>query len=155
MNSNQRLINLLKGWPSPNLLPTAQIKAAANKALSDADISVPAILYGPDGGYGPLRQNLARWLTDVYQPDASIPEDRIIISGGASQNLACILQAFSDPAYTHIWMVSPTYHLACRIFEDGGFFKKLRAVPEDEEGIDIEALTSSLRKVDFLGLKPV
>lgn len=34
-------------------------------------------------------------------------------------------------------MVAPTYYLACRIFEDSGFHGRLRAVPEDQEGIDI------------------
>jgi hypothetical protein len=36
--------------------------------------------------------------------------------------------------------------LAFRIFEDAGFHKKLRAVPEDIEGIDIEFLRSQIRK---------
>lgn len=36
--------------------------------------------------------------------------------------------------------------LAFRIFEDSAFSKKLRAVPEDEEGIDIEYLKKEIRK---------
>ena len=43
-------------------------------------------------------------------------------------------------------MVSPTYFLACRIFEDNGFHGRLRSVPEDEEGIDIGYLKAALRK---------
>ena len=43
-------------------------------------------------------------------------------------------------------MVSPTYYLACRIFEDSGFHGRLRSVPEDEEGLDIEYLKKELRK---------
>ena len=45
-------------------------------------------------------------------------------------------------------MVSPTYFLACRIFEDSGFHGKLRSVPEDAEGIDIGFLEDSLRECD-------
>lgn len=36
--------------------------------------------------------------------------------------------------------------LAFRIFDDSGFSKKLRAVPEDDEGIDIEFLKKEISK---------
>ena len=36
--------------------------------------------------------------------------------------------------------------LAFRIFEDAGFHKKLRAVPEDDEGIDMDYLRSEIKK---------
>jgi DNA-binding transcriptional MocR family regulator len=42
-------------------------------------------------------------------------------------------------------MVSPTYFLACRIFEDSGFAGRLRAVPEDEEGVDIAFLEHQIK----------
>ena len=42
-------------------------------------------------------------------------------------------------------MVAPTYYLACRIFEDAGFAARLRGVPEDDEGIDIEYLSKQIQ----------
>ena len=145
--TSKALIDLMKGWPNPSLLPTAQIKVASSSALSNPDVSTPALLYGPDVGYEPLRERIACWLTEFYRPPTSITADRICITGGASQNIASILQVFSDPVYTrHIWMVSPTYFLAMRIFDDNGFFSRLRSVPEDEEGIDIEYLRKALHK---------
>lgn len=88
---------------------------------------------------------MATWLTNFYQPTESISEDRIAVTGGASQNLACLLQVFTDPVYTrNVWIVAPAYMLAFRIFDDSAL--KLRAVPEDEEGIDIEYLRSEIRK---------
>lgn len=90
---------------------------------------------------------MASWLTDFYQPAAPVSEDRIAITGGASQNLANLLQVFTDPVYTrNVWIVAPAYMLAFRIFDDSGL--KLRAVPEDEQGIDIEYLQNELRKRD-------
>lgn len=41
-------------------------------------------------------------------------------------------------------MPQATYHLAFRMFEDAGFYRRLRAVPEDEEGMDMEFLEHAL-----------
>ena len=62
----KRLINLLRGWPSPSLLPASLLRAAANRVLSDPAIAVPALQYAPDPGYQPLRESLAEWLGECY-----------------------------------------------------------------------------------------
>ncbi|KAI7174508.1 PLP-dependent transferase [Hortaea werneckii] len=144
----QEPINLMRGWPNPTLLPADLIKTAANAALSDPSMAHPGLLYGPDEGYEPCRSAIANWLTAFYQPSKPITANRICMSGGASQNLGCMLSTFSDPSYTrHIWIVAPAYMLAFRVFEqDGGFAGRLRAVPEDEEGIDIAFLRAELGK---------
>ncbi|RMY58104.1 hypothetical protein D0863_12382 [Hortaea werneckii] len=149
----QEPINLMRGWPNPSLLPADLIKTAANAALSDPSMAQPGLLYGPDEGYEPCREAIANWLTAFYQPSKPITAKRICMSGGASQNLGCMLSTFSDPAYTrHIWIVAPAYMLAFRVFEqDGGFAGRLRAVPEDEEGIDIAYLRDELRKSEMMG----
>jgi DNA-binding transcriptional MocR family regulator len=164
--SSKKQINLLRGWPNPSLLPTALISAASNTALSNPDIAVPGLLYGPDPGYQPLREEIARWMTRFYEtapppplplpgakPIPGLPEglcqalaekeaERICITGGASQNLACVLQVFSDPIKTRVWMVAPCYFLACRIFGDSGLV--VMAVGEGSEGVDLEELESGL-----------
>lgn len=90
---------------------------------------------------------MAAWLTSFFQPTAPIAQDRVCITGGASQNLACLLQVFTDPLYTsNVWIVAPAYMLAFRIFQDSAL--NLRAVPEDEEGIDIDFLREELKKSD-------
>ena len=150
MNGHSKaLVNLLRGWPNKSLLPHAQIKNAAVKALFDSTVFVPGLLYGPDDGYQPLREQLARWLTKFYKPEQAIGFERICITGGASQNIACILQMFSDPIYTrNVWMISPTYFRGCNIFEDSGFKGRLRSVPEDNEGIDIDFLRKGMQQSD-------
>ena len=145
--SRRPLINFLLGWPATSLLPLSSFRAAANAALSEPSIAEPALLYGPDGGYEPLKEALAVWLGSFYKPRAPISPQQLCITGGASQNLACILQVYTDPVYTrNIWMVSPTYYLACRIFEDSGFHGKLKSVPEDKGGIDINYLREWISK---------
>ena len=147
-------INLLRGWPAPSLLPNAAMQSAALRVLADPSKAQPALLYGPDQGYAPLRDALAAWLANFYGAP-ELPE-RICVTGGASQNLAVILQVFADPGTTrNVWMVAPCYHLACRVFTDAGFADRLRAVPEDEEGIDIGYLERRLKEADAAPWKAV
>jgi DNA-binding transcriptional MocR family regulator len=145
----EQSIDLSTGWPNPALLPAPNFRDSATTALSNPSIATPALLYGPDEGYEPLRMHIAAWLTTFYQPDKPISAQRICITGGASQNLACVLQTFTDPVYTrNVWMVAPTYYLAARIMEDAGFAGRLRGVPEDDEGVDIAVLESGLRAAE-------
>ncbi len=144
---SKTLINLLRGWPNASLLPPELVKAAAIAVLSDESSAHSTLQYGPDQGYESLRNEIARWLTAFYNPRDAIQADRICITGGASQNLACILQTFTDPIYTrNVWMVAPTYFLACRNFEDSGFAGRLKSVPEDEEGIDLHSLSRQIAR---------
>jgi DNA-binding transcriptional MocR family regulator len=143
-------INLLRGWPSPHILPTDLIQAASTKLLSNPAAFVPALQYGADPGYQPLREELASWLSNHY----STPRDplRICVTGGASQSIACILQSFTDPGYTQaIWLTAPCYFIACPIFEDSGFKGRLKAVREDEEGIDLNWLEDGLQSFEGKG----
>ncbi|KAL8756252.1 MAG: hypothetical protein Q9184_004568 [Pyrenodesmia sp. 2 TL-2023] len=142
-------INLLRGWPNPALLPVGQIKAASAAALSQPGVSTPGLLYGPDPGYEPLRESIAEWLSHFYRLHSPTSPNRICITGGASQNLACLLQVFSDPLHTKfVWQVSPTYFRVCPIFEDNAFHGRLRSVPEDDEGIDVKFLKKRLQEVE-------
>lgn len=140
------LINLLRGWPNKALLPVGLMRLGTQRLTADASIAEPAMLYGPDEGDAKLLKVMAKWLTSFYDPSHVTP-DRLCITGGASQSLGCILQTFTEPEYTrNIWMVSPTYFLAFRIFQDAGFQHKLRGVPEDEDGINLNILRSQLTK---------
>ncbi|KKZ60314.1 hypothetical protein EMCG_04957 [[Emmonsia] crescens] len=138
-------INLFRGWPNPSLHPRSALTAATTAILSNPLLSTPALNYGPDEGDPSLRTEIARWLSDFYVPPSPVTASRICVTGGASQNLACLLQVFSDPLYTkNVWMVAPTYYLACRIFDDAGFAGRLRGVREDEEGLDVGDLEKGL-----------
>jgi len=140
-------IDLFQGRPAQTLLPTDHLKNAAVKALSDKSIFGPGLGYGPDEGYAPLRQNIASWLSDFYRTPQPPNADRICITGGASQNLATILQVFTDPLQTKtIWMVEPCYHLVFRTFEDAGFSGRMRGIPEDEQGMDSSALEKAMER---------
>ncbi|EED21304.1 aminotransferase, putative [Talaromyces stipitatus ATCC 10500] len=150
-------IDLFRGWPNPALLPVDALAKSAATVLSSPSIYESGLQYGPDEGYGPLREHIASWLGSFYRDELEsekrrrnpITAERLCVTGGASQNLACVLQVFTDSAYTrNIWMVAPTYYLACRIFHDAGFMGRLRGVPEDEEGIDLDVLERGLQEAE-------
>jgi DNA-binding transcriptional MocR family regulator len=149
MTSNQP-INLLLGWPTPALHPDRSLLEAATAVLADNETATPALRYGPQLGRESLRQGVAAWLTDIYRPAAGdIAFNRVGITAGASVNLTNTLLRFSDPVYTRrVWMVEPTYFMACPMIEDAGLSGKLRGVPEDDQGLDIDYLRDAILKAN-------
>ncbi|TLD24167.1 hypothetical protein PspLS_06776 [Pyricularia sp. CBS 133598] len=148
----KRQINLIRGWPAPHTLPAEHLRTAADRMLTEPDVFVPGLQYAPDPGFQPLREDLARFLAPYYYHSRGRTPDpaRICITGGASQNLGCVLSSFTDPGFTKaVWVVAPCYHLSNPIFEDAGFRGRLRAVPEDDEGIDLDWLERGLKEFDF------
>ena len=143
-------INLLWGKPSPSLIPTDQMGAAAQKVFSNPTIAIAGMQYGdsPHAGYVPLRQRLSAYLSGFY----GCPSDpnHLCITGGASQGLTVILQTLSDPIATKaVWMTSPCFFAARKVFEDGGLTGKLRGVNELDDGsIDLEYLEREMAKLE-------
>lgn len=147
----QHFIDLQKGWPSPRLLPASVLRAAAEAVLGDSKRSTEALLYGPNKGDAALRTACAEWFQrlypSIYGKEGNI--DRVCITSGASATLGCIMAAFTDPIYTRrIYMVEPTYFLACTVFEDYGFQRRLVGVPEDDEGLNVEVLRERIEAAD-------
>lgn len=150
-NGDKPLLNLQLGWPTPRLCGRQGLLNGALEALEEGANMAPILLYGPGKGHPPLCESLAEWLTGVFKPTAG-PTDasQICITNGASGSLANVMLKFSDPTYTRrVFMVEPTYFLACPIFEDTGFSGKLQGIPENgADCIDIELLRRELKKAD-------
>ncbi|KXH31570.1 aminotransferase [Colletotrichum simmondsii] len=142
------LINLQLGWPSPRLFAASALLEGATQVLTSESETAAALIYGPHIGHPPLRKSIAEWLSSVYCTE--IDYERISINNGASGNLANVLMKFTDPLYTRkIFMVEPTYFLACPIFEDNGFQGKLAGVPEnDADGLDVTFLRRELAAIE-------
>ncbi|KAI0473447.1 pyridoxal phosphate-dependent transferase [Xylariaceae sp. FL0804] len=140
-------INLQGGWPTPRLHPADTMRAAAQDLFAREDID-ELLKYGPEHGDRSLRSNIGRWLTESYQPAAgSIELARILVTNGASNGLATIVQKFADINTTRgVWMVEPTYFLACTIFRDAGYGDRIRGVPEGADGIDLEYFERALKE---------
>lgn len=139
-------INLQGGWPTPRLHPVEAIKSATSELFARDDIN-ELLKYGPEHGDKSLRSNLGDWLSSSYHPKAGlIGGDRIIVTNGASNGLAVILQKFADASVTrNIWIVEPTYFLACPVFRDAGFGGCIRGIPEGADGVDLVYFESALK----------
>lgn len=148
----EKHINLQGGWPTPRLHPSEELGKAAARVFSSPDID-QKLRYGAGQGDAALRSHIASWLTDEYAPNAGpISPERILVSNGASNGLATILQKFADPSSGQtrtVWMVEPTYHLAAAIFRDAGFIgsQRIRAAPEGPNGgVDLAFLRAGLEE---------
>ena len=145
MQPQSDFIDLRKGSPAAKLLPVDILNASFHAVIQDRSLHSKALDYGPNAGDPRVREVIAAWLCRRYSnPHPSIA--RVSVTGGASQNLACILQCYTSPAYTHsVYLVAPTYHLVCEIFKDHHYAGRLKAIPEDEQGLDIEFLDKKMR----------
>ncbi|KAJ6780474.1 hypothetical protein PWT90_01840 [Aphanocladium album] len=47
-----------------------------------------------------------------------------------------------------VWAVAPVYHLAVPIFNDAGFGGRVRATPEDDDGVDVDALERKIQALE-------
>lgn len=148
MGSLSNTIDLRKGSPAPELLPVGILNTSFNTIMRDQTALTRCLDYGPGAGDDHVRKTIAEWLCHRYSiayPDG----ERIAVTGGASQNISCILQCYTSVEYTQsIYLVAPTYHLVCDIFEDHGFSGRLQAVPEDGQGVEIALLKTKMR-ADF------
>lgn len=142
-------INLQRGWPSARLHPVQALEAAS-ASLFRQDDAAEQFFYGPGLGKPSLRELIANWLTDFYAPTAGpVTAGRVGVTNGASNGLATVLQKFTDPKYTRaVWMVEPTYFLACPIFRDAGLAGRIKGAPEGSDGVDLNFLAAALQDVD-------
>lgn len=141
-------IDLLIGRPTPRLQAAEKLAVASQVVLSQPEKSDLALTYGPDYGEEEIREHIGAWLSQKYRPAAGpITKERIIITNGASGELAAILKKFADPSYSRrMFLVEPTYFLALQSFFDAGFGQKMQGIPEDDEGIDLSFLRSRLEE---------
>jgi DNA-binding transcriptional MocR family regulator len=151
-NIHLQPINFLWGKPAPSLLPITQLAQASHQLLlNDTAAAVENLEYGDALGCLRLRKQVSCLLNLFYHYQKSrVDSTNICITAGASFALPTILNVLTDSAITKcIWVVSPCFYMACRMFEDVGFAGKIKAVPERGDGsVDVEALDQAMREVE-------
>ncbi len=128
------VISFARGVPSPDLLPVAELKAAAQRALDDDPAG--ALAYGDGAGYAPLRQ----WVADRYgNGDAS----RVLCTNGSLQGLAFLAEAMFAGSGGRAVVEAPTYDRAILILRRFG--ATVEAVDLQRDGLDVDAIEAMCR----------
>ena len=124
-------ISFARGIPAPELLPVDELADCARAILESDGRTV--LNYGPVGGYGPLRE----WIAEQHGIEAG----RVFVTNGSLEGLNIVLEHFASRG--RILVEAPTYDRPLKI--SARFGANLRAVPQDDEGLDLDALEAELR----------
>lgn len=144
----RQAINFASGLPDPAGFPVEALREGAAAVL--ADDWRAGLQYGEAEGYRPLREWVADDLTARGVPTGS---DEVLIVSGSQQGIDLVGRALLAPGDI-VLTENPSYLAALQVFES--FEATVRAIPTDDEGIDVEAAAAYLRQpgVKLLYLMP-
>lgn len=134
------ILSLAGGLPAPECLPTARVRAAANRALSNLGAYGPtALQYGPTEGIDALRETVA--LGTLASP-ALGRANQVVITTGSQQGLALIARSLVDPG-TLVAVQDPMYLGTRQVFTGHG--AEIVGIPVDAHGLDTDDLELRLQ----------
>ena len=125
------MISLARGVPAPECLAVEELADCARAALERDGRTI--LSYGPGGGYGPLREELARW--------HGVEPARVVITSGSLQGFVFLAEQLVRPG-SRVLVEAPTYDRPLRILERLG--ADVVALEMDEEGLVPEAVEQAL-----------
>lgn len=144
------------GQPRSNMLPLVQYKNAMLRVLERSDPSI--LQYGKIQGYDMFRQELANFLSHLYQHlleeslltnDLKInvnPSDLVITNGNTGA--VHLLLSLYAKTNTTIFVEDPTYFLMLDSFKELGL--NIKPIKMESDGIDINELATLLENEDKL-----
>ena len=157
--ANPELISFAAGLVDPAVLPAEQTAEIAARLLGDRGRAQSALQYDTTLGLRPLRHELLRHIESLEGRPASefgVTADDIIITTGSQQALYLIADVLLDPGDIAI-AANPSYFVFTGTLQSLG--ADVRAVPADDEGMDVDAVerlleslaaAGSLRRVKFI-----
>src|SRR5437867_2437879 len=126
------MISFARGVPAPQCLPVAELADCARAVLERDGETI--LNYGPVGGYGPLRE----WIAERH----GVAPGRVLVTNGSLPGLNLVLGHFATRG--RIIVEAPTYDRPLKIAARLGV--EVQTVPQDEDGLDVEALEHELRR---------
>ncbi|KAH8553451.1 pyridoxal phosphate-dependent transferase [Umbelopsis sp. PMI_123] len=149
-----QVIDLSIGAPSRDLMPIDMMATACQSGLSCNEDAWNSFQYGPEAGDLAFREELAVLLstqTFGLHQTSMVQSHTIACTSGASQSFVNLLSLLTDPIHTsHVFLQSPTYHLVFQMVKDRGFDQnQLVAVPEDDDGIQVDWLEQKLNELQI------
>jgi DNA-binding transcriptional MocR family regulator len=121
------VISFARGVPAPECLPVEELADCAKEAVLRGGAAV--LLYGPGGGYGPLRE----WIAERH----GVEPARVVITSGSLQGFVFLAEQLVQPG-TRVLVEAPTYDRPIKILRRLG--AEIVGVPMDDDGLDPDAL---------------
>jgi 2-aminoadipate transaminase len=116
------VISFARGVPAPECLAVEEIADCAKAAIERG--GPPVLLYGPGGGYGPLRE----WIAERH----GVEPGRVVITSGSLQGFVFFCEQLVTPG-TRVLVEAPTYDRPIKILKRLG--AEIVPVPMDDEGL--------------------
>jgi 2-aminoadipate transaminase len=125
-------ISFARGIPAPECLPVEELADCARAAIERDGRTV--LSYGAGGGYAPLRA----WLGERHGVDPS----QVLVTNGSLQGFVFLANRFAGER--RFLVEAPTYDRPLKIL--GGLGADIVAIPQDEDGLDVDALEEELER---------
>jgi 2-aminoadipate transaminase len=116
------VISFARGVPAPECLPLEELADCAKGAIEHG--GAPVLLYGPGGGYGPLRE----WIAERH----GVEPARVVITSGSLQGFVFLAEHLVEPG-ARVLVEAPTYDRPIKILKRLG--AEIVPVPMDEDGL--------------------
>ena len=126
-------ISLARGIPAPECIPVEELADCARAAVVDDGATV--LSYGSAGGYPPLRE----WIAARH----GVEPGRVIVTNGSLQGFVFLSRLLAGCG-ERVLVEAPTYDRPLKILEELG--AAVVAVPQTDEGIDVDALAAELER---------
>jgi DNA-binding transcriptional MocR family regulator len=124
------LISFARGVPAPECLPVEELADCARAAISNGGASV--LLYGPGGGYAPLRE----WIAERH----GVEPARVVLTSGSLQGFVFLAEQLVKPG-TRVLVEAPTYDRPLKILARLG--AEIVPLEMDDDGLVPEALEAA------------
>jgi DNA-binding transcriptional MocR family regulator len=122
------MISFARGVPAPECLPVEELAACAEAALGRDGAAV--LSYGGGGGYQPLRE----WVAARHR----VEPERVLLTNGSLQAFVFLTTHLLATGSRRVLVEAPTYDRPLKILAELG--ADVVAIPQDDEGLDVEAL---------------
>ena len=124
-------MSFARGVPAPECLPVDELADCARVALERDGTRI--LLYGPGGGYAPLRE----WIAERH----GVEPGRVVLTNGSLQGFVFLAEHLVRPR-TRVLVEAPTYDRPLKILARLG--AEVVALPMDDEGLLPDALEAAV-----------
>ena len=132
------LVSFAPGYPAPELFPWDELREISAVLLTRADPD--ALQYGPTRGYAPLLETIAGLSAErgiIAAPD------QLMITSGSQQGIDLIARVMVSPGDV-VLVELPTFTGGIAAFRNAQ--AHLVGVPQDAQGIDLDALEAAWQR---------